>query len=240
MNWHRDELTVQSTTLVLLRHGNSAANEGGCFGGWDDVPLAPSGITQARQAGGQLQSLNLRLDVCFTSVLRRAIWTAWHCLDALDQPWIPTIPNWRWNERHYGALQGMKKAQATAIHGEAQVRLWRRSFRERPPLLLPGDSRDSFGAPPYSGLDRGDVPLGESLQDTQARVLTHWRSTVLPALLQGQNVLVVAHGNSIRALLMMLEHISESDIAHVEVANGVPIVLDRKADGQDFVRRGPG
>ena len=230
-------LVVRPTSLVLLRHGNSVANEGGCFGGWDDVSLAESGIAQARQAGQQLQSLHLRFDLCFTSVLRRAIWTAWHCLDALDQLWIPTLPDWRLNERHYGALQGMKKAQATSIFGPDQVRLWRRSFNERPPPLLPGDPRDSFGVPPYDGLSRSEVPLGESLQDTQSRVLAYWHAKVLPALQQGQNVLVVAHGNSIRALLMELEHISERDIAAVEVANGVPIVLDRKTGTHHFTRR---
>ena len=225
--------------MVLLRHGKSIANEGQSFGGWDDVPLAGTGIVQAQQAGEQLKTLNLRFGVCFTSVLRRAIWTAWYCLDSLDQPWVPCLPDWRLNERHYGALQGMKKAEVAAIHSGEQVRLWRRSFKERPPLLQPGDSRDSFGAPPYAGLCRNEVPLGESLQDTSARVLAHWNDVVCPAMQLGQNVLVVAHGNSIRALLMALEHITERDIAEVDVPNGFPIIFDRRAGTLDFVRRNP-
>ena len=228
---------MRPASLVLLRHGKSSANEGGRFGGWDDAHLADSGIMQARQAGEQLRALHLRFDLCCTSVLRRAIWTAWHCLDALDQPWIRTLPDWRLNERHYGALQGMKKADAAAVYGADQVRRWRRGFNERPPPLMPGDTRDSFGAPRYAGLCRSEVPLGESLQDTQSRVLAHWRSLVLPELQRGHNVLVVAHGNSIRALLMVLEHIGEGDIAGVEVANGVPIIFDCKAGADDFARR---
>lgn len=227
----------RNTALVLLRHGKSVSNEGQCFGGWDDVPLAEAGVAQARQAGEYLKTLDLRFDVCFTSVLRRAIWTAWHCLDTLDQPWVRCMPEWRLNERHYGALQGMKKAEVAAIHGADQVRLWRRGFRARPPLLLPGDTRDSFGAPPYAGLHRNEVPLGESLQDTLSRVRVHWESTVSPALQMGQNVLIVAHGNSIRALLMVLEHITEQDITEVEVPNGLPILFERKEGTSDFVRR---
>jgi 2,3-bisphosphoglycerate-dependent phosphoglycerate mutase len=228
---------MRSTTLVLLRHGSSIANEGRCFGGWDDVPLAESGVAQARLAGEQLKELNLQLDLCVTSVLRRAIWTAWHCLDTLGQPWMRTAADWRLNERHYGALQGMKKAEAAAIYGAEQVHRWRRGFNDRPPLLLPGDLRDSFGAPPYAGLSREEVPMGESLQDTQSRVLAYWHTVVRPALQRGRGVLVVAHGNSIRALLMELEHLNAQEIASVEVANGVPIVFDAQAGTTEFVRR---
>jgi 2,3-bisphosphoglycerate-dependent phosphoglycerate mutase len=223
--------------LVLLRHGSSTANEGGSFGGWEDAALSARGIAQARAAGQQLQRAGLRFDIGLCSVLRRATWTLWHCLDALDQCWLPTTYDWRLNERHYGALQGQRKAEAVARHGEAQVRLWRRGFRTRPPMLEPGDARDSFGDAAYAGLARHQVPLGESLQDTQRRVGSCWDEKILPALAQGQNVLVVAHGNSIRALLMSIERITEHDIAAVEVPNGTPLLYEARHGGRDFVRR---
>lgn len=230
-------IATRSSTLVLLRHGSSVANEGQCFGGWDDVVLSERGIEQARSAGRLLKQMNLHFDLSFTSVLRRAIWTLWHCLDALDQRGTRTTSDWRLNERHYGNLQGMKKSEAAGLYSEELVRSWRRSFRQRPPQLEPGDPRDSFGIPPYEGLSRSRVPLGESLQDTQQRVCECWDELILPALKQGQNLLLVAHGNSIRALLMELECITEDEIAAVEVPNGVPIVYDRQPGDHHFVRR---
>lgn len=223
-------------TLVLLRHGSSMANEDGRFGGWEDAALSPLGVEQARQAGRQLKKLGLRFDLGATSVLRRAIWTLWHCFDELNQPWARSFCDWRLNERHYGDLQGMSRAEAVRRFGAEQVHLWRRGFRERPPMLALGDARDSFGVIPYEQLSREQVPLGESLQDTQRRVRSCWDERILPALLQQENVLLAAHGNSIRSLLMQLDNIEEEQILQLEVGNGVPLVYDLKHDG-NFVRR---
>jgi 2,3-bisphosphoglycerate-dependent phosphoglycerate mutase len=225
------------STLVLLRHGSSEANEGHWFGGWEDVALAERGIEQARTAGHTLQRMGLRFDVGFTSVLRRATSTLRHCLETLGQPSLPTVSDWRLNERHYGALQGMRKSDAERLYGEDQVRKWRRSFRERPPELEPGDVRDTFGSAQYAGLSRDEVPLGESLRDTQTRVIRCWNELVLPKLMQGQNVLLVAHGNSIRALLMSLERIDADDIPAVEVPNGLPLQFELSHGRDRFVRR---
>lgn len=213
-----------SAVLVLLRHGSSVANEAGAFGGWQDVPLSERGVAQARAAGESLRAMGIRFDAAFTSVLRRASWTLWHCLDALDQCWLPAVPDWRLNERHYGALEGMAKAQAEALYGAEQVRRWRRGYAHRPPLLAAGDARDSFGTAAYQGLRRAQVPLAESLQDTRARVLACWQRAIVPELDRGRKVLVVAHGNSIRALLMDLDGIGAEDIPAVEVPNGLPLV----------------
>lgn len=229
-------LTGHSSKLVLIRHGTAASNEGQTFGGWDDVPLSPRGVEQARAAGRLLKKLNLRFDVSFTSVLRRAIWTQWHCLDAMDQRWVPTVSDWRLNERHYGGLQGMKKADAVRFWGAEQVHEWRREFHQRPPMLDPGDERDSFGAPAYQGLVRSQIPLGESLRDTLARVRGCWNEAILPRLVDGSNVLLFAHGNSIRALLMTLEGISEDDIPAVEVPNGEPYLYEVTDRGSRFER----
>lgn len=221
----------RSATLVLLRHGSSLANEEGRFGGWDDVPLSSLGIEQARAAGQRLQRMGLQFDMAFTSVLGRATSTLLHCLDTLEQCWVPSVSDWRLNERHYGALQGMKKADSEALYGKEQVRTWRRGFWQRPPLLVPGDARDSYGHRRYEHLSRADVPFGESLQDTQKRVLGCWEQLMLPALVGGQNVLLVAHGNSIRALLMELEKITEHEIASVDVPNAVPLVYHLGSNG---------
>ncbi|RDD95212.1 2,3-bisphosphoglycerate-dependent phosphoglycerate mutase [Acidovorax sp. BoFeN1] len=223
--------------LVLLRHGSSLANEGQRFGGWDDVALSDRGVAQARAAGMLLQCMDLRFDISFTSVLRRAVGTLWHCLDALNQTWIPTVCDWRLNERHFGSLQGMTKSDAVARYGDSQVQRWRRGFNERPPPLSPGELRDSFGAPPYESLNRSQVPLCESLQDTHERVLACWDARILPALMRGENVLLVAHGNSIRALLMVLETIGEDEIGAVEVPNGIPLAYEFRTDERRFVRR---
>lgn len=230
-------VTRNTSRLVLIRHGSAASNEGQAFGGWDDVPLTARGIEQARAAGRLMRKLNLRFDVSLTSVLRRAIWTQWHCLDAMDQPWVPTVADWRLNERHYGGLQGMKKADAVRFWGAEQVQEWRRGFHSRPPTLDPGDQRDSFGKPAYRGLTRSQVPLGESLQDTQVRVNHCWRETIRPHLLEGRHVLVFAHGNSIRALLMTLEGISADSIPAIEIPNGEPYLYDVTERATRFVRQ---
>ncbi len=226
----------RKATLVLLRHGSSMANEDGRFGGWEDAGLSALGAEQAREAGRQLQHLKLHFHLGATSVLRRAIWTLWHCLDELNQPWTPSFCDWRLNERHYGGLQGMNRAEAVRRYGEDQVRLWRRGFRERPPMLEPGDVRDSFGVAPYEALSREHVPLGESLQDTQQRVRACWDERILPVLARHENVLLAAHGNSIRSLLMLLESIGEDQILKLEIENAVPLVYDLMRDGR-FERR---
>lgn len=219
-------MTSPRPLLVLMRHGSSSANEGKTFGGWEDAPLSERGVAQARAAGAEMQRAGLRFDVGYTSVLRRAAWTLWHCLDALDRCWLPVVSDWRLNERHYGALQGLPKDRLADQHGAQQVRLWRRAFRVRPPLLRAGDPQDSFGQPAYAGLTRDQVPLGESLQDTQVRVRACWDDAIAPALKAGKNVLVVAHGNSIRALLMSLERISEDDVVALEIPNGHPLLFE--------------
>jgi 2,3-bisphosphoglycerate-dependent phosphoglycerate mutase len=213
-------------SLVLLRHGSSLANEGDRFGGWEDTPLSELGVAQARHAGKEMKAMACEFDIAFTSQLERAASTLFHCLDVLGQAHIPCAPDWRLNERHYGALQGMSRKEAENRFGAEQVRLWRRSFGGRPPLLLPGDVRDSFGDPRYTGLDRSQIPLGESLKDTRYRVAECWIDRIQPALNCGRRVLVVAHGNSLRALLMILEDIGEAEIPAVEVPNAVPIIYD--------------
>lgn len=229
-------LQRQSPKLVLVRHGLASSNEGQTFGGWDDVALSPRGIDQARAAGRLLADLRIRFDISFSSVLRRAISTQWHCLEAMDQMWVPTVADWRLNERHYGALQGMKKSEAVTVWGEEQVQKWRRGFWQRPPLLDAGDARDSFGMPAYRGLNRGQVPLGESLQDTQIRLRNCWNEAIFPALTRGSHVLLFAHGNSIRALLMLLEGIGENEIPTIEVPNGQPYMYEMTASAGQFVR----
>ena len=210
-------------TLVLLRHGMSDSNEDQRFGGWHDVGLSPRGIEQARAAGRLLDRMGVRFDRALSSVLRRAIWTQRHCLDELGQSWVPATCDWRFNERHYGALQGLSKPTAIEMHGEEQVRSWRRDFDAWPPALSAGDERDSYGKVQYRGLSRSQVPLGESLRATQARVWGAWTDIVAPALCRGETVLLVAHGNSIRSLMMVLEGISETDIPLVEIPHAVPL-----------------
>ncbi len=183
-------------------------------------------------AGQQLRGMGLSFDLAATSVLRRAIWTLWHCLDAMGQAWTPSFCDWRLNERHYGSLQGMARTEAVRRYGQEQVHLWRRTFRGRPPLLEPGDARDSFGASPYQSLGRDQVPLGESLQQTQQRVHECWGERILPVLIQGRNVLLVAHGNSIRALLMELEKLDEFQIVRREVAHSQPLVYHLQQNGR--------
>ena len=220
----REELRRAHATLVLLRHGASAANEGNRFGGWEDVGLTSTGKSQALEAGHQLHRAAVHFDLAFTSVLKRATESLAFCLEGMKQARIPTISDWRLNERHYGQLQGMSKADAVDIFGEARVRAWRRGFHERPPPLEVGDERDAFGKPPYLELRRDQVPLCESLKDTQLRARGCWTDYILPALAQGQNVLVVAHGNSIRSLLMDIEGIDTTRISAIEVANASPLI----------------
>ncbi|MBK5169712.1 2,3-bisphosphoglycerate-dependent phosphoglycerate mutase [Burkholderia sp. R-70211] len=212
------------------------SNEDQSFGGWNDVPLSERGVEQARMAGHKLKRKGVRFDLAYSSVLTRASSTLTHCLDALGQPCIPTVSDWRLNERHYGRLQGMKKSEAAKLYGDEQVRIWRRGFRERPPLITPGEVHDSFGELRYAGLCRSQVPLGESLQDTRARVRQCWDELIYPELTRNRNVLLVAHGNSIRALLMEVDGISEDRIGSVEVPNGIPLVFHMRPRNGGFLR----
>jgi 2,3-bisphosphoglycerate-dependent phosphoglycerate mutase len=205
--------------LVLLRHGESQWNRENRFTGWVDVELSPAGMEQAREAGRLLRAEGFRFDVAFTSVLRRAIRTLWIALEELDQMWIPEEKHWRLNERHYGALQGLDKAEMAAKHGEAQVLLWRRSYDTPPPPLQKSDASD----PRYAGIE---VPRSESLKDTVARVLPYWASAVAPAIRAGRQVIIAAHGNSLRALIKHLDNVGEAELVGLNVPTGIPLVYE--------------
>ena len=216
--------------LVLLRHGQSTWNLENRFTGWVDVDLTETGVHEARSAGALLQAKGFAFDVAFTSVLKRAIRTLWLVLDEMDLMWVPVERSWRLNERHYGALQGLDKAETAAKHGDAQVAIWRRSFEEPPPALDPGDERAPGRDPRYAGLPAGDVPLAESLKDTVARFLPYWNETIAPAVRSGKRVLIAAHGNSLRALVKHLDSISDEDIVDLNIPTGAPLVYDLDDD----------
>jgi len=217
-------------TLVLIRHGESTWNLENRFTGWTDVALTDTGIAQAREAGRLLQAAALDFDVCYTSVLKRATHTLWHTLDEMDRTWLPVVHSWRLNERHYGALQGLNKAETAREYGEQQVLAWRRSYDTPPPALTADDVRCERGDIRYARLPAGQVPLTECLKDTVARVLPLWNESLAPAIRAGKRVLVVAHGNSIRALVKYLDSIADADIVGLNIPNGVPLVyrLDAK------------
>jgi 2,3-bisphosphoglycerate-dependent phosphoglycerate mutase len=212
--------------LVLVRHGESTWNLENRFTGWTDVPLTATGVSQAREAGCLLREAGFGFDVAYTSVLKRAIWTLWHCLDTLERTWLPVRHDWRLNERHYGALQGLNKADMARQYGDAQVLAWRRSYDIPPPALEPSDPRVERGDPRYARLSAGQVPLTECLKDTVARVMPCWNDSLVPAIRSGQRVLVVAHGNSIRALVKYLDGISDEEIVGLNIPNGVPLVYE--------------
>jgi phosphoglycerate kinase len=215
--------------IVLLRHGESTWNMENRFTGWTDVDLSARGLVEARRAGQLLKAEGFIFDVAFTSVLKRAVRTLWTALDELDLMWIPIHHSWRLNERHYGALQGLNKAETAAKYGDAQVKAWRRSYDVRPPELTEGDPRWAGGDPRYTVVGR-DVPLTECLKDTVARVLPYWRRVIAPALKAGQRVIVVAHGNSLRALVKYLDNISDADIVDLNIPTGVPLVYELDAN----------
>lgn len=215
--------------LVLIRHGESTWNLENRFTGWTDVPLTTTGVAQARQAGELLKEAGYEFDQAYTSVLKRAIWTLWHALDALDRTWVPVVNDWRLNERHYGALQGLNKAETARQYGDEQVLLWRRSYDTPPPMLDPGDPRSERADPRYVKLAPQQVPLTECLKDTVARVMPCWEDTLAPALRNGQRIVIAAHGNSIRALVKMLDGISDQDIVGVNIPNGIPLVYELDA-----------
>jgi 2,3-bisphosphoglycerate-dependent phosphoglycerate mutase len=216
--------------VVLLRHGESTWNKENRFTGWHDVDLTDRGRDEAREAGRLLKEGGYVFDVAFTSVLKRAIKTLGIALDALDQLWIPVIKSWRLNERHYGALQGLNKAETAARHGEAQTKIWRRSFDIPPPPLTLDDERHPSRDPRYEGLKPSELPLTESLKDTIARFMPYWHETIAPAIRSGKRVVVAAHGNSLRALVKDLDGIPESEIVELNIPTGIPLVYELDDD----------
>jgi len=215
--------------LVLIRHGESTWNLENRFTGWTDVDLTPTGVSQAMSAGKLLKAEGYDFDLAYTSVLKRAIHTLWYVLDEMDRTWLPVVKDWRLNERHYGALQGLNKADMAKMYGEAQVLVWRRSYDTPPPALEPTDPRCERSDPRYAGLQSGQVPLTECLKDTVARVLPFWNEAMAPAIKSGKRVVVSAHGNSIRALVKYLDHISDQDIVGLNIPNGIPLVYELDA-----------
>jgi 2,3-bisphosphoglycerate-dependent phosphoglycerate mutase len=212
--------------LVLLRHGESTWNLENRFTGWTDVDLTATGVTQAREAGRLLREGGFEFDIAYCSVLKRALWTLWHCLDQMDRVWLPVVNDWRLNERHYGALQGLNKSETAKKFGDQQVLIWRRSYDTPPPALDPDDARCERSDPRYARLEPGQVPLTECLKDTVARVMPFWNDALAPAILAGQRILVSAHGNSMRALVKYLDQISDTDIVGLNIPNGIPLVYE--------------
>jgi len=212
--------------LVLLRHGESDWNRENRFTGWTDVDLTARGIEEARAAGRLLRAEGCAFDLAFTSVLRRAIRTLWLALDELELMWIPVEIDWRLNERHYGALQGLNKAETAARFGEAQVLAWRRSYDTRPPALDPSDPRHAANDPRYAHLPPAAIPLTECLADTVARVLPCWEGAIAPAIRGGKRVLIAAHGNSLRALVKHLDGIADDDIVGLNIPTGIPLLYE--------------
>jgi 2,3-bisphosphoglycerate-dependent phosphoglycerate mutase len=212
--------------LVLIRHGQSVWNVANLFTGWVDVDLSELGRAEAAQAGRELLAQGFEPQVALTSVLKRAIRTLWIVLDTMDRMWVPVERSWRLNERHYGALQGLDKAQTAAQHGEAQVKVWRRSYDVPPPPLAADDPAHPRFDPRYAGIDPRVLPSSESLKNTLERVVPDWEGRIAPRIAAGQNVLVVAHGNSLRALVKMLDGMSETEIVEFNIPTGVPMLYE--------------
>jgi len=218
--------------IVLIRHGESTWNKENRFTGWTDVDLSEKGLKEATEAGQLLKKEGYCFDIAFTSVLKRAIRTLWNVLDQMDLMWIPVVRDWRLNERHYGSLQGLNKSETAAKYGEAQVKIWRRSYDVPPMPLTPEDPRNPALDPRYKNLKKEELPLTECLKDTVARVLPFWDAVLAPAIRSGQRILVAAHGNSIRAMVKMLDGISDADIVNLNIPNGIPLVYELDADLQ--------
>ncbi|NKI95130.1 2,3-diphosphoglycerate-dependent phosphoglycerate mutase [Rhizobacter sp. SG703] len=212
--------------LVLIRHGESTWNLENRFTGWTDVDLTPTGVEQAKQAGRLLKAEGYDFDIAYTSVLKRAVWTLWHALDQMDRTWLPVVHSWRLNERHYGSLQGLNKADMARQYGDEQVLVWRRSYDTPPPALDAADPRGQRQDIRYAKLRPEDVPLTECLKDTVARVLPFWNDSVAPAIKAGKRIVIAAHGNSIRALVKYLDEIADADIVGVNIPNGIPLVYE--------------
>ncbi|PYR90977.1 MAG: 2,3-diphosphoglycerate-dependent phosphoglycerate mutase [Acidobacteria bacterium] len=212
--------------VVLLRHGESTWNKENRFTGWTDVDLSERGREEALEAGRLLKDGGYTFDVAYTSVLKRAIRTLWTTLDVMDLMWIPVTKDWRLNERHYGALQGLNKAETAAKHGEAQVKIWRRSYDIPPPPLSSDDPRHPGRDPRYARLSASELPLTESLKETVARFLPYWHQTIAPSIERGGRVLIAAHGNSLRALVKYLDNVSDQEIVELNIPTGIPLVYE--------------
>ncbi|MFA5165444.1 MAG: 2,3-diphosphoglycerate-dependent phosphoglycerate mutase [Candidatus Omnitrophota bacterium] len=212
--------------VVLLRHGESTWNKENRFTGWTDVDLSEKGLSEAKKAGEVLKKEGFVFDVAFTSVLKRAIRTLWMTLDGMDLMWIPVYNSWRLNERHYGALQGLNKAETAAKYGDDQVLVWRRSYDTPPPALEKDDPRSPAKDPRYKNLKPGEIPLTECLKDTVARFLPYWHETIAPVVKSGKRVIIAAHGNSLRALVKYLDNVSDQDIVGLNIPTGMPLVYE--------------
>jgi 2,3-bisphosphoglycerate-dependent phosphoglycerate mutase len=212
--------------VILLRHGESTWNKENRFTGWTDVDLSDKGIIEATEAGKLLKKEKYTFDLAYTSVLKRAIRTLWIALDEMDLMWIPVIRNWRLNERHYGALQGLNKTETAKKYGDEQVKIWRRSYSTQPPALEMNDERFPGNDPRYSDLTEDELPLTECLKDTVARFVPYWEDTIAPIIKAGTKVLIAAHGNSLRALVKYLDHISEEEIVGLNIPTGIPLVYE--------------
>ena len=216
--------------IVFMRHGESTWNLSNRFTGWTDVDLTDKGVSEARVAGEVLKEAGFSFDLAYTSVLKRAIRTLWLSLDAMDMMYLPIKHDWRLNERHYGALQGLDKGETAAKYGDEQVLVWRRSYDTPPPPLEANDERASFNDPRYAGLPQASIPLTECLKDTVARVMPAWDEEIAPAIRAGKKIIISAHGNSLRALIKMLDGISDDDIVGLNIPNGQPLVYELDAD----------
>jgi 2,3-bisphosphoglycerate-dependent phosphoglycerate mutase len=216
--------------LVLIRHGESEWNKENRFTGWIDIGLSEKGVREAVEAARLLRDSGYTFDVAFTSVLKRAIKTLWIVLEEMDLMWIPVHQSWRLNERHYGALQGLNKTETVQRHGEAQVKIWRRSYDVRPPALAPDDDRFPGRDPRYAPLRPDELPVTESLKDTIARFLPYWNQTISPAIREGRRVVIAAHGNSLRALVKHLDRVSDHDIVGLNIPTGIPLVYELNDD----------
>ncbi|MDR2780277.1 MAG: 2,3-diphosphoglycerate-dependent phosphoglycerate mutase [Synergistaceae bacterium] len=216
--------------VVLLRHGESEWNKENRFTGWTDVPLSEKGTLEARAAGAQLKNDGFSFDRAFTSVLKRAIKTLWLVLEEMDEMYIPTDFSWRLNERHYGGLQGLNKAETAKKYGDGQVKIWRRSYDVRPPLLELGDERHPARDPRYKDLSPDETPAGECLADTVERVVPYWRDVIAPEIKSGRRIIIAAHGNSLRALVKHLDDVSEKDILELNIPTGIPLVYELDGD----------
>jgi len=212
--------------IVLLRHGESAWNKENRFTGWTDVDLSDKGMEEAKKAGHLLKTEGFTFDIAFTSVLKRAIRTLWITLDQMDLMWIPVNHSWRLNERHYGALQGLNKAETAAKYGDDQVLVWRRSYDIQPPALTIDDSRYPGSDPRYRNMDKKDIPLTECLEDTVARFMPYWHESIAPTVKTGKKVIIAAHGNSLRALVKYLDDISKEEIVGLNIPTGIPLVYE--------------
>lgn len=212
--------------MVLIRHGQSTWNKENRFTGWTDVDLTEQGVREAREAGMVLKKKEFTFDMAFTSVLKRAIRTLWIVLDEMDLMWLPVENSWRLNERHYGALQGLNKAEMAQKYGEEQVHIWRRSYDIRPPALEKTDKRYPGDDPKYKDIDINNIPVAECLKDTVDRFMPYWHESIVPELKKGKKILISAHGNSLRALVKYLDHISDEEITQLNIPTGVPLIYE--------------